>query len=290
LKNGYDSDRIKVVSIQIGASNMKKGFSEILNFGKVKKRKVIANFNGGKITSDAGLLLIAEIDQKRQITKRFAACFQDYRDPNKTTHSIEELLAQRIYGLIQGYEDLIDHEQLRLDPIFNVVLGKNPEDILAGKSTLNRLEYKTSEIESEKSRYHKIKPIPEKIEQLIVELFLESYGKEPRQIVIDLDVTDIPVHGEQEGAFYNSYYDGICYAPLYLFCGYQILSAKLRSSNVDSAGGGLEEITRIVNLIRNKWKNTIIIIRGDRAYARDEIMDWCESRIASRIYNRNAKQ
>ena len=172
---------------------------------------------------------------------------------------------------------MIDHEQLRLDPIFNVVLGKNPEDILAGKSTLNRLEYKSTEIESEKSRYHKIKPIPEKIAELIVELFLESYGKEPRQIVIDLDVTDIRVHGEQDGAFYNSYYHGICYAPLYLFCGYHILSAKLRPSNVDSAGGGLEEISRIVNLIRNKWKNTIIIIRGDRAYARDEIMNWCES-------------
>lgn len=180
----------------------------------------MVNFKGGTVTSDAGLMLIAALDQKRQITARFATCFQDYREPSRIEHSLETLIAQRVYGLVQGYEDLNDHDQLRHDPMFAVALGKLPATDkacapMAGKSTLNRLEHCPAEVTNrQQSRYHRIGHDPKAIEKLFVELFLESYSKPPKEIVLDLDVTDDQVHGNQEQAFFNSYYDGVCYAPL----------------------------------------------------------------------------
>jgi Transposase DDE domain group 1 len=227
--------------------------------------------------------LIAELDRKRQITSRLAACFKDYREPNKILHPVHSLIAQRIYGLIMGYEDLNDHEALRHDPIFALAVGKviNSElqpITLAGKSTLNRLEHCPEDVYSrENSRYHRIEHDAEAIETLLVELFLESYRKVPRQIIIDLDVTDDLVHGNQEQTFFNPYYHGYCYAPLYIFCGKHLLAAKLRASNLDPAGWGLEELQRVIKIIRARWKNVKIIIRGDSAYSREDIMAWCES-------------
>ena len=249
------------------------------NFGRVKGRKVIANFQGGRLTSDGGLVLIAELDKKRQITSRFAACFTDHRQPNRTDHSLHSLVAQRVYGLIQGYEDINDHEKLRYDPVFQLVLGKICQgEALAGKSTLNRLEYcPETVIDQATSRYHRIEHEPQAIERLLVELFLESKRKQPRWMVVDLDVTDDQVHGDQEKAFFNTYYGGVCYAPLYLFCGPHLLAAKLRPSNVDPASGGLEELQRVIGLIRSRWSQTQILVRGDSAYARDDIMSWCEN-------------
>lgn len=192
-------------------------------FEQPKSHVVVVNFQGGQVTSDAGLTLIAETDRKLQITSKFAQCFQDYRQPNRIDHSIESLIKQRIYGLVMGYEDLNDHEELRHDPMFALALGKRikveeQSVILAGKSTLNRLEHCPEDVEQgADSRYHKIGHSPEQIEGLFVKLFLESYSKEPQQIILDLDVTDDLVHGNQEQVFFNTYYGGYCYAPLYIF-------------------------------------------------------------------------
>ena len=255
---------------------------EQFSFGRVESRQVIVNFKGGTVTSDAGLTLIAGLDQKRQITSRFAACFQDYRDPTRIEHSLNAMVAQRVYGLIQGYEDLNDHEQLRHDRMFALAVGKvisgTEEVVLAGKSTLNRLEHCPETVTNRaESRYHRIGHNPTAIEKLFVELFLESYASPPPQIILDLDVTDDQVHGNQEQAFFNTYYGGVCYAPLYIFCGKHLLVAKLRPSNVDPAEGALEELQRVIEHIRSVWKNTHVLVRGDSAYSREEIMKWCES-------------
>lgn len=254
-------------------------------FGQVESRPVVVNFKGEPVTSDAGLTLIAELDRKREITSRLALCFKDYRDPNKVLYPVHNLIAQRIYGLVMGYEDINDHEILRHDPMFalavrNVINSKQELTTLAGKSTLNRLEHCPEDVFSrENSRYHRIEYDAKAIETLLVELFLESYQKPPRQIIIDLDVTDNLVHGHQEETFFNPYYKGYCYAPLYIYCGKQILAAKLRASNLDPAAWGLEELQRVIKIIRSRWQKVKIIIRGDSAYSREDIMSWCESQI-----------
>lgn len=252
-------------------------------FEQPKSVPVVVNFQGGQVTSDAGLSLIAEIDRKLQITSQFAQCFQDYRKPNRIDHSIENLIRQRIYGLVMGYEDLNDHEELRHDPMFALSLGKrsgvqDKPAILAGKSTLNRLEHCPEDVEQgADSRYHKIGHSSAEIESLFVNIFLKSYSKEPRKIILDLDVTDDLVHGNQEQVFFNTYYGGYCYAPLYIFCGKHLLAAKLRPSNVDPAFGALEELQRVIKQICQQWQNVEILVRGDSAYSRDDIMTWCES-------------
>jgi hypothetical protein len=253
-----------------------------LNLGRLKGRTVIANFDGGKITSDAGIVLMAELDQKLKITARFAECFRDSRNLSYVDYSVHELLAQRVYAIVLGYEDVNDHDKLRHDPALAIALKKlnfidSDEAVLAGKSTINRLEYcPETIIDQGKSRYHKIEPNPKEIEKAFVDIFLESYKKPPKQIILDMDVTDDQVHGNQEGAFFNTYYKGVCYAPLYIFCGHHLLVAKLRSSNVDPAAGALSELQRIIGIIREKWKDTQILVRGDSAYAREEIFKFCE--------------
>lgn len=254
-----------------------------LKFSREKSRPIVVNFQGGTVTSDAGLSLITEIDRKLEITSQFAKCFKDYRKSNRVDHSIKDLITQRIYGLIMGYEDLNDHEELRHDPMFALALGKKigleqQQTILAGKSTLNRLEHCPEDVkQGADSRYHKIGHSPEQIEGLFVNIFLQSYSKEPRQIILDLDVTDDLVHGSQEQVFFNTYYGGYCYAPLYIFCGKHLLAAKLRPSNVDPAFGALSELQRVIKQIRQQWKNVEILVRGDSAYSREDIMTWCES-------------
>ncbi len=253
-----------------------------LKVGSLKGRKVIVNFKGGRITSDAGIVLMAELDKKLKITARFAKCFQDYRNSSYVDYSLHQLLAQRVYGILLGYEDLNDHDKLRHDPALAIALEKlnfidSTEAFLAGKSTLNRLEYcPETIIDQGTSRYHKIEPLPQELEKAFVDIFLESNKTPPKSIILDLDVTDDQVHGNQEGAFFNKYYKGVCYAPLYIFCDHHLLVAKLRHSNVDPAEGALEELQRVIGIIQEKWKNTHILVRGDSAYAREEIMKFCE--------------
>jgi len=253
--------------------------SNQLNFGTLKGRKIIANLEGGRITSDAGIALMAKLDKKLKITAHFAECFRDHRNLSYVDYSVHELLAQRVYGIVLGYEDVNDHDKLRYEPSLAIALEKlnfidSNEAFLAGKSTIHRLEYSPETIvDQEGSRYHKIEHQPKEIEQAFVEIFLESYKKPPRQIILDMDVTDDQVYGNQEGAFFNTYYKGVCYAPLYIFCFHHLLVAKFRSSNVDPASWALEELQRI---IREKWQDTQILVRGDSAYACEDIIKFCE--------------
>ncbi len=191
-------------------------------------RQVVARFDGGTITTDGGGLLLRETDRRLNLLPRLAECFLDARSPLLVEHTVEQLVSQRIYGLALGYEDLNDHEQLRQDPLLRVLAGKcDVEDSpLAGKSTLNRLELS----DGTPNRYKKITFWKDGIDELLVKVFVESHAAAPEEIVLDVDATDLPLHGEQEGRFFHGYYDSYCYLPLYIFCGDQILCARLRQS------------------------------------------------------------
>jgi hypothetical protein len=236
-------------------------------------REVTARFDGGQQTSDAGGLLLRETDRRLKLLSRFAACFVDGRDSLRIKHQVEEMVAQRVYGIALGYEDLNDHEQLRHDPLLAVMSGRaDAKSALAGKSTLNRLELSTGK----QDRYKKILCDTQAVDRLLVEVFLESYPQAPDEIVLDLDSTDLPIHGHQEGRFFHGFYDHYCYLPLYIFCENHLLVARLRQSNIDGAAGALEDVQRIVEQIRHRWPEIRIILRADSGFCRDAIMNWCE--------------
>ena len=250
----------------------------LFEFAPVEGRQVVAAFDGGAITSDAGALLLGETDRAIRLTERFAACFTDTRAAELVEHQVATLVTQRVIGIALGYEDLNDHDELRHDPVLAVLAGKleaKRSDCapLAGKSTLNRLELSRSE----PTRYHKISHDPAAIERLFVDMFLEAHRRAPEQIILDLDATDDPLHGHQEGRFFHGYYDCYCYLPLYVFCGRHLLAAKLRRSNIDSSAGAVEEIARIVAQIRKRWPRVRILLRGDSGFAREALMAWCEA-------------
>ena len=238
------------------------------------KREIVARFDGGTISSDGGAFLLRQTDQRLNLLPRLAECFLDGRNQEQVEHSIQEMLSQRIYGLALGYEDINDHEQLRTDPVFGILAGREElEEPLAGKSTLNRMELGTGT----KDRYKKITFWKEAVDELLVKVFLESYEKAPDQILLDVDTTDLPFHGKQEGRFFHGYYDSYCYLPLYIFCGEQVLCARLREANQDASFGSLQEIRRIVEQIRVAWPEVKIILRGDSGFCRNELMSWCEN-------------
>jgi hypothetical protein len=199
--------------------------AETYSFGQLDRRQVVADFSGGQLTSDGGLALVAEIDRHYRISERVAECFTDQRDQSRVQHELSDLVSQRLYGLVQGYEDLNDHDELRHDRMFGIAVGKLESEHprcapLAGKSTLNRLEQAMHvETDLSEQRYVKVCVNPTQMASLLVELFLEQQGREPKQIILDMDVSDDPVHGTQEQAFFNGYYDHECYAPLFIFCG-----------------------------------------------------------------------
>jgi hypothetical protein len=237
-------------------------------------REVVARFDGGAISSDGGALLLRQTDQRLNLLPRLAGCFLDGRNQDLIEHTVLEMLSQRIYGLALGYEDINDHEQLRGDALFGVLAGR--EEVgkaLAGKSTLNRMELGTGV----KDRYKKITFSKEAMDELLVKVFVESQAKAPEEIVLDVDTTDLPLHGKQEGRFFHGYYDCYCYLPLYIFCGEHVLCARLREANHDAAFGSLKEIERIVAQIRTAWPETKIILRGDSGFCRNELMSWCEA-------------
>ena len=250
----------------------------LFEFAPVEGRQVVAAFDGGAITSDAGALLLGETDRAIQLTARFAACFTDARMPDLVEHAVGTMVLQRVVGIALGYEDLNDHDELRHDPMLAVLAGKlaaKRADCapLAGKSTLNRLELSRPET----TRYHKVSHDPAAIERLFVDVFLEAQRRPPAQIILDLDATDDPLHGHQEGRFFHGYYDCYCYLPLYIFCGRHLLSARLRRSNIDASAGAIEEVARIVAQIRRRWPRTRILLRGDSGFARETLMAWCEA-------------
>ena len=236
-------------------------------------RRVEAEFTAGRVSSDGGALLLREADRKINLLGRLASCFSDGRAPLLVKHRLSEMLAQRIYGLTLGYEDLNDHEQLRSDPLLGLLSGKRElDEPLAGKSTLNRLE-----LTGRSLRYHKISYSAESMDRLLTDLYLESHAAPPVQIVLDLDATDIPVYGHQPERFFHGYYDSYCYLPLYIFAGDQLLCARLRPANQDAAAGSVEEVSRIVTQLRQRWPEVSIVLRADSGFCREELMGWCES-------------
>jgi hypothetical protein len=263
-----------------------------MGFAPVEGRKVEAAFDGGAITSDAGALLLGATDRAIGLIGRLAACFADRRCPELIEHAVETLIGQRVFGIALGYEDLNDHDHLRHDPVMAVLAGKlkarrSDCAAVAGKSTLNRLELSRPEA----TRYHKIAYDGQAIERLFVELFVEAHKTSPKQIVLDLDATDDPLHGHQEGRFFHGYYDCYCYLPLYVFCGRHLLAAKLRRADIDAAAGAVGEIERIVAQIRSRWPRVRILLRADSGFAREELMVWCEGKRVDYVFGlaRNAR-
>jgi hypothetical protein len=238
---------------------------------------VVVQFDGAQMSTEGGVLLLREADRKIGLLKRVARCFTDARDPQRVEHELSEMLAQRIYGLALGYEDLNDHEELRRDPLLAVVASRREMDQpLAGKSTLNRLEL-TPAGSPLQERYHKITYSAEALDALLVEIFLEAHGEPPEEIVLDLDATDTPLHGQQEARFFHGYYNHYCYLPLYIFSGDHLLCARLRSSNQDASAGSLPEVERIVAQIRARWPQVRIVLRADSGFCREELLAWCET-------------
>ncbi len=273
-----------------------------LQFHAFGARQVIGRFDGGRITSDAGGLLLRETDLRLGLLDRLARCFSDYRNPNSVEHTVRSLLGQRVYALALGYEDLNDHEELRRDSLLALLVGKTDlkggERVrnrdrgcpLAGASTLNRLELGTAEA-AQSDRYKRIAADPVAMDRLLVDVFVESYAKPPREIWLDLDATDDPLHGRQEGRFFHGYYRHYCYLPLYIFCGEHLLGARLRPSNIDASAGSMEELERIVGRIRARWPGTRIVVRGDSGFCREPLMRWCEEHRIGYVFGlaRNAR-
>lgn len=247
-----------------------------LEFEGTSDRRVVGAFDAPRASSDGGWMLLRELEQRRRILTRFAACFRDLRAPERIEHSVESLIRQRVMALACGYEDLNDHDPLRHDALLALASGKDLATPLASRSTLNRLECTPADAQTG-DRYHKIVYDAAAIERLWVELFTERHTEPPERIVLDLDATDDPVHGEQEGRFFHGYYRNYCYLPLYVFCGDALLCAKLRRSNRDGCDGALEEVQRIVAQIRTTWPGVEIWLRADSGFARENLMAWCEA-------------
>ena len=240
-------------------------------------RRVVAQFDAPQISTEGGAPLLRQVDRKIGLLRRVTRCFSDARDPERVEHPLGEMLAQRIHGLALGYEDLNDHEELRHDPLLALLAGKRDlTEPLAGKSTLNRMELAPAHSPLTE-RYHRITYSAEALDALLVDIFLEAHSTPPRDVVLDLDVTDTPLHGEQEGRFFHGYYGHYCYLPLYIFCGEHLLCARLRTSNQDASAGSLAEVERIVAQIRRRWPRTRIVLRADSGFCREELMGWCET-------------
>jgi hypothetical protein len=241
-------------------------------------RQVVGAFDGGAVTSNAGALLLREADRAINLTPQVARCFRDGRDQDSVVHTIETLIAQRIHGQALGYEDVNDHDELRHDPILALLsdtLEPKRANVarLAGKSTLQRLE---TGAEKGVARYHKISVDDAAMEQVFPDLYLAAHKTPPERIILDLDATDVPLHGAQEGRFFHGYYRSYCYLPLYIFAGRHLLVAKLRRANIDAAAGAQEEIARVVSQIRAAWPEVEIWLRADSGFAREALMSWCE--------------
>ena len=248
---------------------------DLFGFALVEGRSVVAAFDGGAMTSDAGALLLGAADRAVGLIDRFAACFVDRRDGRLIEHELRTLVGQRVLGIALGYEDLIDHDELRHDPVLAGKLRAKRRGCapLAGKSTLNRLELSGLR----PGLYHKIGHRPAAVEAVFVEQFVAAHRTPPAQIVLDLDATDDPLHGHQEGRFFHGYYDGWCYLPLYIFCGRHLLAAKLRRANIDASAGAVDKVARIVRQLRRRWPHLCILLRADSGFAREALMGWCEA-------------
>lgn len=265
--------------------------AETLQFQAVARRTVQARFDGGSLTSDGGAVLLREVDRATGLLAQFAACFRDHREPTRLTHPVSALVRQRVYGVALGYEDLNDHERLRHDPLFAVLAeAADLTAPLAGKSTLNRLELSAATVD-DAERYKKIAVDHDAVDRMLVDVFLQAHAVPPTEIVLDLDATDDPVHGAQEGRFFHGYYGHYCYLPLYIFAGEHLLCARLRSANIDASAGALEEVDRLVAQIRAVWPAVRITLRADSGFCRDTLMTWAEAHGIDYVFGlaRNAR-
>jgi hypothetical protein len=255
-------------------------------FQDLGNRKVEVDFGGGYLSSDGGGLILRELERHSGLLRDFSGCFLDYRDQRYIEHRVEELVSQRIHGLVLGYEDLNDHDHLRLDPVHGLIAGKSDPlgqdrilerdkgKALAAQSTLNRLELSAEAIDP---RYRKIQAQPDKIESLLIERGVKAIPRKSAEIVLDFDATDDPLHGSQQGAYFHGYYRAYCYLPLYCFSGNIALFAKLRDCKRDASEGTVEALQKIVAAIRQRFGRKVrIIVRADSGFARDAILAWCE--------------
>ncbi len=261
-----------------------------MRFKRLGGREVVADFAGGEITSDSGVLLVGKADEKLGLTERFASCFQDHRDPDATEHTVLELVRQRTYALVHGYEDLNDHDELSRDPLLAAVVGKKDPTgdsrererdkgrPLAGKSTLNRLELTPERLTEKTRRYKKVVLDFARAERFFAEEALGRRRHRPKWVVLDFDPTDDPVHGGQEGRHFSGYYREYCLLPLYVFWGRELVVAKLRPGGVDATEGTVEVLSWLVPMIRSRWPGLRILVRADGSFAREEIMAWCEGK------------
>jgi hypothetical protein len=246
------------------------------------ERETVVDFEGGALSTDGGVLLLQGVDRRLGLLDRFAHCFLDHRRPERVKHTVAELVRQRVFLLALGYEDLVDHDGLRSDPLLAHVVGKkasrssNSHASMAGSCTLSRLE-RTHRETASTDRYARVALDHGAVDRLLVEVFLESFRRAPRRIILDLDATDSPLHGTQEGRFFHGYYGGYCYLPLYIFCGEHLLCARLRTADIDASKGSVEELDRIVRQIRHRWPTVQVIVRADSGFCREELLKWCEA-------------
>lgn len=259
-----------------------------MEFHGLGRRCVRADFDGGRISSDGGGLLLREVERHTRVIARLAGCFTDHRAAGRIEHEVSTLVAQRVYALALGYEDLNDHDELRRDPLLALLSGKTDVDgaqrvrerdrgcALAGACTLNRLELTPGHAE-ERSRYKKVVADFEAMDALLLALFIESHPTPPQQLILDVDATDDPLHGHQEGRYFHGYYREYCYLPLYIVCGEQVLCARLRTADVDPGAGIVVELQRIVPRLRAAWPQVQIVVRGDSGFCREDNMAWCEA-------------
>ncbi len=255
-----------------------------LSFRNLGRREIVAALDGGVLSCDAGALLLAETDKRIGMFDRMAACFIDRRNPDLIEHSVRTLVAQRVPGLALGYEDLNDHDLLRRDPLLAAVVGQ-PDVLgvrrqgagkgcpLAGKSTLNRLELSTDK----EDRYKKIEVVEAKLNALLLDLFVESFSRRPKALILDVDATDDQLHGLQEGRHFSRHYDSYYYLPRYVFCGEQMLCCRLGTADTNPAKGFAAELARIVAHLRAVWPKVTIVLRADSGFCRDDVLAWCES-------------
>ena len=258
------------------------------------RRQIRAEFDGGDISSDGGVLLLKAADERIQLIEQFAFCFEDHRDPRRIEHEVRELVAQRVFGLALGYEDLNDHDDLRFDPLIATAVGKSDPKgqrrrlrdrgaSLAASSTLNRVELSRPE-DASRHRYKRVVLHEPLVDQLLLDLFVQAHDEPPDRIVLDFDATDDPLHGRQEGRFFHGYYGHYCYMPLYVFCGDHLLVARLRRSNIDASAGTVDELERIVPALREQWPEVEILVRGDSGFCREGIMAWCENNAVDFVF------
>lgn len=267
---------------------------ERMHFQGLGRRRVEADFSGGQLSSDGGVLLLREVDQRMGLSEGMAECFTDYRRPELIEHSVAQLLAQRTYALVQGYEDLSDHAQLTRDPLMATAISKpDPEGTkrgskdrgqgMASPSTLGRVE-RTPEHADRGSRYAKVVADFDKLREFFVQRFIERFHRAPPRLILDLDPSDVPLHGEQQQRFFHGYYREHCYLPMYLFCGQFPLAVVLRPSNIDGSLGAVELLAPVIDQIRAAFPEVHLIVRADSGFCRDELMSWCESQSVDYVF------